>query len=447
MSLTPILFLVVWTFGTLAALIYGAKFGIYTYIFAFHVSPNHTWWQNLVPDLRYLMIVGLVAFGTAYARKDPNPGEPWHAHAGFKLFLVFIVWLWLLNLWALSDLQMEGSTLFTKHLIIAVTIYWLAKDNMVMIKNIMLGMVLGGAWFGWITMGKTGRVEGAAGAIADANTLGMHAAAMTMIAAMMFLGLQRYYRWIPFLCIPLILNTVIQSGSRGAFVGLLAGGFTAMYFCPRGMKGRFSVYAVLGVILFFMLAHDRFMQRLAETYAALVSEEEQLDGSATSRFEIAAAGWRMALDYPMGVGYKGTALLSRYYMPAHVLSGAGKRDDSARAAHNTIMDALVSYGFVGVTLYVLMHIWNVRQLLWLRRVARARLDPELSIAVAGVAAALVVVLVAGQFTNYVYAEIQFWVMGLLCAMRVLVLRMALAPVAAVTREPALPSEVQRIAGA
>jgi len=408
----------------------GTQYGVYTYFLAFHMSPVGTWWEGMVPDLRYLMIAAVVALAAIFTRKDPNPNESWLREPAFQIFIVFNLWLWLMSVWAISPLHLEGCILFGKHLLISIVVYRVAKMDFAMLKNICLALAIGCGWFGWITLGKGGRVEGAAGAISDANTLGMHCAAGVMVASMMLLGLRGIYRWIPFVVIPLILNTVIIAGSRGAFLGLMAGAVVAWYFCPRQLKGRFQLLGALGIVLFFMLAHDQFIERITDLYEGVFEDQQELDGSASSRIEIAKAGWEMALDYPMGVGHRGTAFLSPRYMDAKLLtSGHHVGTSAARSAHNSFMAALVSYGFIGLVIFTTLFIWAAGALLRMRRYANDTGDVELGVVVGGIAAALTVVLVAGQFSNYVYAEVQFWLFALLTALVVQVRRAQTASVA------------------
>lgn len=408
MSLTPLIFLGLFALGVIAALVVHPKYGLYTYFLAFFMSPDKTWWEDLVPDIRYLMIAGAVTLVALLTQSAKSGGLKWTEIGGFKIFIAFVVLLFPMYFWAVdAEEHWEGCILYAKHLLITYAIYRVAIDRE-MLKIISLIMVIGCAWFGWQAMGKSGRLEGVAGAISDANTLGMHMATGVMTGAMMFLGFKGRYKWIAFLCIPLILNTVILSGSRGAFLGLLSGGVAAAVFCPRRFRGQFGLLGALGVVLFFMLAHEQFLDRIASIF--LVTEgQEAMDSSAASRLDIARYGWEMAKDYPHGAGHKGTRALSPGYMPEYLLS------NGARAAHNSVMAALVSYGFLGAGLYLALYAWSAKQLFRLRRIAEADRDTDIGIFAAMFGAVLASVFVSGIFSNYVFAEVQFWMIGMIAA--------------------------------
>jgi len=408
MTLTPLIFLGLFALGIVAALAVHPRYGLYTYFLSFFMSPNHTWWGDLVPDLRYMMIAAAVTFVAMMMSGSENTGMKWTEVGGFKIFIAFVLLLYPIYLWSVDpEEHLEGTILFTKHLLICYAIYHMAIDRE-RIKVLTLIMVVGCEWFGWQVFGKSGRIEGVAGAIADANTLGMHMSTGVMCAGMLFLGFKGYYKWVPFFCIPLILNGVILAGSRGAFLGLLCGGIAAAIFCPRKFRTQFSFYSVLAVFLFFMLAHDQFIDRLSELFSAVEGETE-IDNSAASRLEVAAFGWEMAKDYPLGAGHKGTRALSFQYMPEYLLS------NGARSAHNSYMDALVSYGFLGLTLYVMLYLWAAKKLFWLKGIAERERDAELGTLTMLYAAVLATVAASGMFSNFVFAEVQFWMFALLAA--------------------------------
>ncbi len=423
MILTPVLFLCLWGGGIIATLAVGAQFGVYTYLMAFHMSPHHTWWDKYVPDLRYVMIAGLMAALGAVGRKDPYLQEQWYRQRGFFLLILFNLYLWIELAWARSPLHLDGCILFLKHLIIAAVIYKVAKERKEFFKNILLWLVIGSAWFGYLTMGKGGRVEGVAGAIASANLMGMHTASALLIASMMVLGFKDRYRWIPFFCAPLILNTVIQSGSRGAFLGVMSGGLVAYLFIPKRLAGRFMLLGVGAVVLFFMLAHEQFIERIVELYNAVESEDEQLDNSASSRIVIAKAQWQMVLDYPLGYGHRGTALLSPLYMDEKWLTkGTGVGAQAARSSHNSYLAALVSYGFVGFAIFCGLFFWAGAVLLRLKRQVSTPEHEEYAILVAAIATGLTVPAVCGNFTNFVAAENQYWLFALTAALSAMIAR-------------------------
>jgi len=407
---------------------------LYTYFLAYHMSPSDTWWEHSVPDLRYLQIAAIIALATTLMLKELEPEEGFLKQGGVRLVLVFNLWIWLVTLWAIAPLHVPGCVVFLKHFLVMFVVYRLAKVEVAMVKNIFLSIVIGTGWFGWITMGKGGRVENVAGAISDANSFGMYSSAALMLTAVMVLGFKGNYRLVPFACSPLIVNNLVLSGSRGAFLATVLGGVVLWLYCPRVLRHRFKVFAALGVVLFLMLAHEQLLERIRAMFEA-AEGTKKVDNSAASRVEIAEAGWLMALDYPLGAGTRATAYLSPRYMRKELLTrDKDGNKHAARAAHNSFMDALVSYGFPGFFMYLGMFIWGLRATRKIRNAAVAAGDIETALLASGLAAAIAVAFTAGQFTSFLDFENQFWMFAMTAAMLTIQRRQAREDARAQRRE-------------
>lgn len=417
--MTPLLFLLLYTFGCAATLFASANYGLYTYYLAYHMSPIDTWWENSVPNLRYLQISAILALLVTFSKVKTVHGETFAQQPGPRLVLLFNAWIWLVSIWAIAPTHISGCIVFGKHLLIMYVVYEISKQSVTVFRNVLLAIVIGTGWFGWIMLGKSGRVENVAGAISDANTFGMYSSASLMLASAMVLGMERRYRYAAFACTPFILNNIILAGSRGAFLATIVGGTVLWWFCPPKLNARFKLLASLGVVLFLMLAHDQFMERITAMFQVAEGERKP-DNSAASRLEYAAAGWRMFKDYPLGVGTRGTAFLSPKYMREELLTGDGKsRENLSRGAHNSYLDALVAYGFPGFLIYLWFFWWAIRTTRRIRNSALARRDEDLAVVATGLAACVSVVFTAGHFTSFVDFENQFWFFGLIAAASVI----------------------------
>jgi O-antigen ligase len=160
---------------------------------------------------------------------------------------------------------------------------------------------------------------------------------------------------------------------------------------------------------------QRFIDRMFSIEAA-VEQSEDMDGSAQSRWVLMQAQVRMFADHPMGVGHKGTVVLSPQYLDRRWLTRRWGEDESAagRSSHNTFLTLLVEQSLPGVAVYLAFVLWGVAALLTLRR--RLRTEAAVAHAYGGAAlSALGVVLAAGMFTDYLMAEVQIWMTALLAA--------------------------------
>ena len=117
-------------------------------------------------------------------------------------------------------------------------------------------------------------------------------------------------KYVALVLTPFILNGIILTLSRGAFLGLLAGGGTLWRLRPATRSGQFKIYAILGAVLFLLLAHQQFWDRLG----TITTDTERMDNSAGSRLIFMAAEWEMFKDHPFGGGHRAFRHLSEYYL-------------------------------------------------------------------------------------------------------------------------------------
>ena len=407
--MTPILFLAGFSVGLILTFVRHPIFGLYTYLFAFYMAPSDSWWRSDVPDIRYLLIAGVAAVLATLMLPDSPNRSKWHQTTPGRLFLLFVIYNWLQLQWAVDhDLQFEGAFLYTKHLVSFYLMYRLA-DSIEQIQKIAFIHVLGCAWFGYQALDAGGgRLESIGGAVSGANELGAHITTGLLFGGILLLSLDRVRRWVLFACLPLVANCLVLTISRGAFLGLFAGGISGFFVIPKIMRKSYILSGLLALLLISILAHDDLIERFTETFSAVTSEEEALDESAVSRLEIAEAGIKIGLKHPFGAGNKATELLSGPYITGW---------DHGRAAHNTFIGVFAEYGIPGLLLYVLTIIWVLRTLRNARR-SRQRGDPRsdsIDTIFAMTGMSLVAIYVSGNFSSNIDLETQYWCLALLAS--------------------------------
>src|SRR5262249_41504160 len=143
------------------------------------------------------------------------------------------------------------------------------------------------AWMAYRTE-SSGRLESVLSpGIDDSNLLGMQLATGLVFAGFMFVAETGWLRWGSFAAIPFILNAIILTASRSAFLGVLAAGSVALSMTPRPYRRLVHAAVALGTILFFILAHDDLFWTRIDTIASAGADPADL--SATSRMHLAAA--------------------------------------------------------------------------------------------------------------------------------------------------------------
>lgn len=406
--------------GLLMCTIRGPVWGLYTYVAVFYLHPPSRWWGAYLPEVRWSFVAAAVTMVCVILRKRDTSRPSFWSYGLVWIFAAYVAYMWLQTPWAADhDVHRRGAILFTKYLLLLYLIYEIlvTKEQ---VRDFLLLHVAGCFYLGWLAfnLAEGGRLEGVGGpGIDDANTMSMQFGTGVIIAAMLLMSEKRYRIFVLLAFLPFILNGMVLGNSRGAFVGLLAGGLCLYWLRPAVYKRQFMIFAVLGVVLFGMLATD-FVWRRISSLEAVTSEDEELDFSARSRIGIAKAQWQMFLDHPFGAGHEGTTVLSPDYLSAKYL--ADTETGASRSSHNTVMGVVVNQGIVGIILLVALFIWVRKSIRF--SIGRFKNDSAAASYVAAVAAALTVAFVAGQFSPYLKAEIQYWLLGLLLCVNALALK-------------------------
>jgi hypothetical protein len=407
-------------------------YGLFAYLLAFYNHPPTRWWGSSLPDLRWSLLAAVVALIASYvyedpqkkalrreAIKDPSAGQRLRdllaiegdtlGIAG-KLLLVYAVYMWIQLAWAVwFNAALEGCVLFTKYVVLIVLMVR-TLDSKERLDQFAWAHIAGCFVFGWIAWMDPkldeGRLERIGGpGVSDSNTLAVH-----MATGLIFAGFKLFSKsWIErLIAVPAcawILNGIILCGSRGALVGVAAGGLITLVWTPRSKRKALLGLSALGAVMLLVLAHDLFWQRM-ETI-----DDYKQDKSANSRIQLIPAHMKMFRDFPLGVGHDGFRSLSPRYVPGHLLS-----QDGTRSPHTTILAVLSHQGLPGVLIYAILMFVLLRELIRLRFDERRSIkDESLQLNVTALASSFAVFGVAGIFTNYLKAEAQIWLIGMMAA--------------------------------
>ena len=425
MSNTALVFVVVYVVG-LALAFKNPIWGLTTYMWAFYDNPNSQWWNRQLPDLRWSLIAAAVTFiaFVIHSSRQEAPGTRAQPHGatsasappslgpGFWLLALMAVWMWVQSAWAINlDTHLEGCMLFTKYLMLYFVIVRLIRTE-AYLELLSWVHVAGCFLWGWIlyTSNLSFRAElGLGPGVEDSNTLGFHLVTGLAFGGFMLLGLKDKRRLLLLGMLPFIMNGIILTSSRGAVVAMAAAGVSALIFAPRARRLTVWAGAALGIVLFLRLAgSDLFWQRM--NTIQVTGDETEMEASAYSRFEIASANWQMFLDHPFGAGYRGNVALSPRYLDEKWLT------EGRRAAHNTFLAVLVDMGAPGFLVLLTLLGWSLARLVALKRLDKKGLSTALGTYRGAIAAGLVAYIVAGQFGNFVTAEVSIWLLAMTAAL-------------------------------
>jgi O-antigen ligase len=308
---------------------------------------------------------------------------------------------------------MGAAVLLTKYLLVFFMVYRLIDTAG---KGIwfLFAHLLGCFYLGILAWASpsAGRLDGVGGpGIDDSNTLGMHLGTGVVCGAMLILHLSGWRRYLCIVALLFALNGIILTGSRGAFLALVAGGAMLALLRPRHYRRQFLMFAALGLLAVGYVASETFWDRLDTLRAATAENQDELDTSARSRIELVKAQWQMASLHPLGTGHRGTEVLSAQYLAEEYLTEGG-----ARSSHSAFMTVLVEQGVPGAVLFVLMLVVVARLLRKVDLVSAREGLVEAGVVNAAVGGSLMVVFAGGLFADFSKCEVQIWMFALLASL-------------------------------
>lgn len=417
MTLTGLVFMLVFLGALVLALVRNPMYGLFAYIGEFYLHPPSRWWGEFLPDLRWSMLAAIVTLIAILARAPPDSRLPWYKTTPGWLLIAFIVWFWITGLWALDpSVHVPAAVLMTKYVLVFYMVYRLI-DTPAKVTAFLMAHICGCFYLGILAFGSdpSTRLDGVGGpGINDSNTLSMHLDTGVMAAAMLVLHLRDWRRYVSIGAAAFACNAIVLCGSRGAFLALVAGGLVLYYLRPVAYKKMFYVFAILGIALFLRVASAGFWNRMDTVTAAASGDEAIMDNSAASRLEMAKAQLKMAERFPFGAGHRGSEVLSSQYLAARYMTEGG-----ARSSHNAFLTILVEQGLPGTAIYLVFIFWTGGTLRKLKRTTATRNPtPEentLAVHAAAIGGALTVVLVGEMFADFSKCEVQIWMIALLAS--------------------------------
>jgi O-Antigen ligase len=420
MSTTAIAFIFVFGALLLAALFRNPRYGLYAYVGTFYLHPVDRWWGSDLPDLRWSLIAAAVTL-VATLREPAQDGRPaWTGNAGARLLIALAGWIWIQNLWAFSsDDHWDLSILFTKYVVLVFLIYKLVNDES-NIRTFLLVHVLGCFYLGLLVLQApdSGRLEGVGGpGIDEANALGMHLGTGALAAGVLLVRGSLAQRAFALAALAVLANGVVQTESRGAFLGIAAGGLTMLVLSPPRLRKYWLALGVVGLVVLIRFAPETYWERIA-TIAETTEQEGPVDQSSATRLELVEAQWAMFLRYPMGSGHRGTAYLSPRYLSEESLTSSRKDPNGqrARSSHNTFMTALSEQGIPGALIFASLIIWIARTSFAAKASFQSSEREGLQLYLMVVAGSLGTVVAAGMFTDYLKSEVYIWAIALLAVL-------------------------------
>ena len=421
MALKTVLFVLLFLAACLGTFI-GPIWPLLGYVAHYCIGPERQWWHGPVASLgiRYSMTLGaltLVAM-ILHARQLRVGRSPFGMHEMLLVALLVMVWASVFIGPPTEGFYTEAdhpSVKFTKLVVFALMLTHVVTDrknlNRLVWVLILCSMILGmQAWSTPYDQFARGRLESVGGAdFREANFFGAVMAALLWIVGVQFVRCGWRGKIVCFLSGGFTANAVILTRSRGAVVGLVAGGIAAVLMAPKRFRLYLAVGLALGAAGFYSLTDDRFWDRSATITAAA----EERDDSAQGRINLARTGLQMWQDRPWGIG------AGNYFQKV----GAYEHEHAERDPHNTYIRALVELGTQGLFVLVLLIGSAVLMLYQVRLAAYALPEGrgnDMLLLSYGFVCALASMLTCAMFITFTYIEFWVWLLMMpVCLRRVM----------------------------
>ncbi len=343
MPLTAIAYMCLSGLAFAASVLCHPEWGLYGYLTTYNIAPLRQWWGPFLPTVvrRYnLFFAVAIALGMVFHGRKLRCPETFSSQEG--LFGALIIMFWLSTLTSpgghVDELQWKmlkaGAVLFMAARMITTR----ERFQRTTLTLIAVGGYLGyelytgaGGWMG----GRFDRGFGGSD-FAEGNFLAAHFAWLLPLAGVRFLAGDKKTKLFCAVSGALMVNAIVMTRSRGAFLALAVGVAATLAFLPRLQVYRRHIVAglVLGLLCGVSLTDRAFWERMSTLESSRVDE----DASAQSRIEAWKAAVRMWGDYPLGVGVGQYKHHAGFYNPN--LAG--------RDTHNTYLRCLAETGIQGL---------------------------------------------------------------------------------------------------
>lgn len=202
---------------------------------------------------------------------------------------------------------------------------------------------------------------------------------------------------------PFVLDSIVVTYQRAAFVALVAEAGLLLLLLPRKIILRLLPFGVAALALFlFRLTPQNYWE-----WMGTVETPEQ-EASAASRPIIYKSGLRMFLDHPLGVGYRNFPAMSPQYVPEQYLEAT----THTRAAHDSYLTILCETGIFGFASWMFAFCGAA----WLARRVRKKADwrhlTSVEIYAMGLELGLYGWMVVGIFHNMQEVDPAYWFVAL-----------------------------------
>ena len=403
-----LIWLVIYVGGLVLALVHPI-YPMVSYLTFYYAPPRQNWWGRFLPDFRYsLLASAAILFSIVFKRADlervepvKNPALSWLLFFGLNSVVV--------TAWALDRARSWVWTVAFLKLILLYALIPAAVRTPAQFDTFGITHFAGATYWGYKAWDDPHRKAGRLTEVGGPDTQNDNLAAAHLLTVFPFAILYaltaktKKARIASVIAGGFLVNCFVLCNSRGATLGLIAGGCSAIILAGKGRRTKLIGISLLGVLGLLWVADPEFIAR-QETTAS------PKDSSATGRLEMWKAGLRMVQDHPLGAGGRAFHILSAKYIP-DILA---KTNSEERSSHNTYIQLSTEWGVQGTVLYAGFAMMTFLTLHRIRR--KGKRNDWYFYRSLGIQCGLIGTWTAGFFSNRLYGESIYWMCALAFAL-------------------------------
>ncbi len=336
-------------------------YGVVGYLVIYSIYNSNAWWiilsNGFLPRPSMIAMAFLVAAALINVKK-----LNWRISRKEWLFYLFLVLCWISTFVFGTNVDLETweyimkITKFFVFIFFFIRIVSSLKDYKIVVWTIILCAV----WHSYQAHSRInfGRLDtGGGGDFGEANGIATYMAIGVILLGFQMLRLPLFWQIIPVIAIAFMLDTIILTESRAIFLGFFFAVPYVFFNLPSGKLKQVSLYAVLGIILFFMLMDTSFIDRMstiADETPRVESDESYLIDSRVNadRIDYWKASIRIFRDHPMGIGVKNFYKIVPLYDPLN----------PGMDPHNTYVMCYTEIGILGILVFLFIIIETIFQI-------------------------------------------------------------------------------------
>ena len=373
MSLTLIIYLLIYISLTFLALVKKPVWGVSLYIFNLLIFPRLWWWGKHLPIERWSLLSGCILIAGVFLyycrnwQTSPSTSpalvsDAYDIQIRNRLFNTGLInkifFFMIVNYSVVHYIIASGSPINAQIFFLSlkfILLFYLVNasirhsdDFFIIFMTIVLCIGYMGFqfWLGNAGSFRGGRLEYIP--IPSARSPNIFASILVLflpsMGALFFVIKKKIFKIVILFCFPFILNTLFLLNSRGAYLGIIASGITLFFLSRKKERKIILIAAICVFIAVPFLAKD---EKIYNRFTSIFTKDENRDYSAQSRFLFWQAAIDMISDHPLGLGGNAFKSNGLFYLRHYNV-------DKHRAVHNGYLNIATQWGLQGIFLYIFL---------------------------------------------------------------------------------------------